>query len=60
MNTKGDMSDMIIVQPSEQPRTSSPVSMGSDETPRHSSCGRLPECSVSPAITAGAARFVLS
>ena len=53
---KGDMSDMTIVQPTEQPRTSPPGSRGSEHMPRHPSCGCLPECTVSRAM----ARLVLS
>ena len=57
---KGNTSDMPSVQPTEQSRTSPPGSRGSEHIPRQPSCGRLPECSVSPAMTAGAARYVLS
>ena len=60
LHTKGHMSDMPSVQPTKQPRTSPPGSRGSEHMPRHVSCGCLPECSVSPAMTAGAARCVLS
>ena len=51
---KGDMSDMPSVQPTEQPRTSPPGYRGSGHMPRHPSCERLPECSVSQALATGA------
>ena len=56
---KGDMSDMTIVQPTEQPRTSPPGSRGSEHMPRHPFCGCLPECSVSRAMAAGGVRCAL-
>ena len=50
--------DMAIVQPTEQPRTSPPGSRWSEHMPRHVSCVRLPEGSVSRARAIGAARCV--
>ena len=50
MNTKVDMSDMAIVQLTEQPRTCPPGSRGSGHMHLHPSCARLPECSVSRVI----------
>ena len=60
VHTKGDISDMPSVQPTEQPRTSPLGWRGSERMPPHPSCGPLLECSVSPATTTGAARCVLS
>ena len=49
-----NMSDMPIVQPTEDPRTSPPGSRGSEHMPLYISCVHLPECSVSRTTAAGA------
>ena len=59
MNIKGDMSNMAIVQPTEQPRTSPPGSRAPERMPRillRMSDGVF----VSRVIATGAARCVLS
>ena len=50
---EADMSDMPILQPTEQPRTFPPGSRASEHMPRHPSCGCLLECSVSQAMVTG-------
>ena len=47
MNTEGDVSDKVIVQPTAQRRTSPPGSMGLEDIPRHPSCECVLQCSVS-------------
>ena len=42
IHTKGDTSDMAIVQPTEHPRTSPPGSKVSEHMPRYPSCVCLP------------------
>ena len=54
INTKGGMSDMPIVQATDQPRTPPPGSRESEQMPRDPSCRCLPECSVSQAMATGA------
>ena len=54
IKTKGDPSDMAIVQPTEHPLTSPPGSTGSEHMPLYPSCVRLPESSVSRAMATGA------
>ena len=54
MNTKGAMSHMHIVRPTEQLRSSPPGSRGSEHMPLYPSCVRLLECSVSQAMATGA------
>ena len=58
MNTKVNMSDMAIVQPTEQPRTSPPASRGSEHMSLHSSCVRLPECSISRVMATGGGKII--
>ena len=53
-HTKGDPSDMAIVQPAEHPRTSPPGSRVSEHMPLYPLCVRLPECSDSQAMATGA------
>ena len=54
MKIKSDMSNMTIVQPTEQPRTSPTGSRASEHMPRNPSCVRRPGCSVSREIATGA------
>ena len=54
MHTKGDMSDMPSMQPTEQPRTSPRGWSWSEHMPRRPSCVCLPECSVSRVMATGA------
>ena len=60
MDNKSDMSNMAIVQRTEQPRTSPPGSKASEHMPKNRSCVFRPGCSASRAIVTGAARCVLS
>ena len=57
MNTKVDMSDMAIVQPTEQSRAPPPESRGSKHMPLHHSRVRLPECSVSRVMATGEKKY---
>ena len=54
IHTKGDTSDMAIVQPTEHPRTSPPRSRVSEHMPLYPSCVCLPEWAVAQAIATGA------
>ena len=54
MNTKGAMSHMHIVRPTEQLRSSPPGSRGSEHMPLYPSCVCLPGCSVSRAMASSA------
>ena len=54
IHTKGDTSDIAIVQPAEHPRDSPPGSRVSEHMPLYPSCVRLRYCSVSRALANGA------
>ena len=53
INTKGYISGMPNIQPTEQICTSPPGSTGSEHVPLYPSCVRLPESSVSRANATG-------
>ena len=53
-HTKGDMSDMLSMQPTEHPCTSPPGSTGSEHMRLYPSCACLPEFSFSRANATGA------
>ena len=54
INTKGDISGMPSMQPTEHPRTSLTGSRVSEHMPLYPSCVHLPEWAVSQAIATGA------
>ena len=57
INTKGDVSGMPNMQPTQHPRTSPPGLRVSEHMSRRASCVCLPECSFSRANATGALEF---